>query len=119
MTSNVATVTVNITGAAPPPPTTGETIVVSSANYRGDQLRWTVNGTETLQAGQLVNIVNIGSTTAVKNVLVGQAVVPAGGAWTLDIRGVASSLVPSAGDRVIAVNTNTNVKSQPVNVAIR
>ena len=119
VTSNTATASITITSPVPPPPVTGEAIVVSSAGYRIGQTRWTVNGTDTLSAGQVLTIVNNGSGTTPRPVTIGSAVVTAG-TWTMDIRGVASSLAPAAGDRIVAVNGNVtpSVTSAGVTVSI-
>jgi hypothetical protein len=118
--SNVASVTVTIVTPLPPPPPTGENIVVTSAQYRLGQARWTITGTDNLIAGQVLTLVNVGSTAAPKNVTLGSAVVPAGGAWTFDIRGVTGALIPAVGDQVIAVNASVtpNVRSQPFLVSV-
>jgi hypothetical protein len=118
--SNVATVTVTIVAPLPPPPPAGENIAVTSAQYRTGQARWTITGTDSLIAGQVLTLVNVGSTVAPKNVTIGSAVVPAGGAWTFDTRGVTGAFIPAVGDTVIAVNANVspNVRSQPFTVSV-
>jgi hypothetical protein len=120
ITSNIATVTVTVVAPLPPPPPAGESIVIQAAQYRLGQGRWTVNGTDSLVAGQVLTLVNVGSTVAPKNVVIGSAVVTAGGAWTFDIRNVTGTLVPAVGDQVVAVNANVtpNVRSQPFTVAV-
>jgi hypothetical protein len=118
--SNIATVTVTVVAPLPPPPPAGESIVIQAAQYRLGQGRWTVNGTDSLVAGQVLTLVNVGSTVAPKNVVIGSAVVTAGGAWTFDIRNVTGALIPVVGDQVVAVNANVtpNVPSQPFTVAV-
>jgi hypothetical protein len=121
LTSNTATVTVTITGTTPPPtpPGTTETLTVTSAEFRTDQGRWRVAGTDNVVQNQLLTIKNIGPAATPKDVTLGTATVGVGGAWALDVRGV--TLIPAANDRVVAINTNANpaVTSQPLPVSIR
>ena len=78
-----ATVTVNITG--------NETITVARAEFIRSTLRWRVEGTTSLRAGQTITIAYDNGTlrplgTSLVGYVIGTAVVDAAGAWALDLR---------------------------------
>jgi hypothetical protein len=119
VTSNTATVTVTITGATPPPPAAGESITVTQAQFRRDQNRWTVTGTDTLVQNQVLTIKYTGAKTST----IGTAAVTATGAWTFDIRGVTGALVPAVGDQIVVTHDTGNpptptASSQPTTVSV-
>lgn len=78
-----ATVTVNITG--------NETITISRAEFTQSTLRWRVEGTSSLLAGQTITIAyDNGSLrplgTSLAGYVIGTAVVSPTGVWVLDLR---------------------------------
>ena len=105
------------TTTQPPPPNTGnETINVTQAQFRNDQKRWTVTGTDSALAGQLtvkwIHLVNgVSAATTL-----GTATVTATGAWNFDTRGVASKLIPQQGDPVTVTGPSGATKSANVSV---
>jgi hypothetical protein len=80
--SNTATVTVNVLG--------NETITIVRADFIVNKLRWRVEGTSSLAAGQTMTIAyDNGSLrplgTSLAGFVIGTATVDAAGAWTMDL----------------------------------
>jgi hypothetical protein len=98
-------------------PTTGnEAITITLAQFRNDQKRWTVTGTDSALAGQLtvkwIHLVNgVSAATTL-----GTATVTVTGAWNFDTRGVASKLIPQQGDPVTVTGPSGATKSANVSV---
>jgi hypothetical protein len=95
--SATSTVTVNVV-AAP-----NEVIAINQAEFRRTAARWRINGTDTVLAGQTLNLDLVQPTGAV--LPIGTASVDAAGAWVFDQTGV--NVVPLAGARVRATSQLT------------
>jgi hypothetical protein len=89
-TSNL-TAPVPATAPAPPPPNAGGQITGLSAEFRQDQMRWKVSGTDSV-AGDTVTITYVDGPRKGQSVITNLQPVPvaAGGVFTLDARGLNS-----------------------------
>jgi hypothetical protein len=95
LSANAATVTVQVAAA--------ETINIALAEFRTGGSRWRVNGTDSVAAGQTLNIAVIQPTGTL--VPLGSAVVDGAGAWAFDQ--VVANVVPLAGARVQVTSQQT------------
>jgi len=104
------------TTPAPPPTTGNETINVTLAQFRRDQSRWTVTGTDSLVAGQTLTVYLNHPKTATLPATVtklGTAPVAATGALNFDTRGVSGAMVPVAGDTITISSSKGSVTQTP------
>jgi Big-like domain-containing protein len=93
--SNVATVTITVAGA--------EVITITPpALYKTTQARWTISGTCTPAAGQILTIQYLDGPNA--GFIIGHVIVPATGAWLYDVKGLTGIFNPTtAGAKTIWV----------------
>ena len=75
LSATPATVTVNVSA--------GETISVTRARFTASKLRWQIDGTDSVRAGQTLTITLANGTAA--GSVIGTTVVDVAGAWALDI----------------------------------
>jgi len=104
------------TTQTPPPNTGNETINVTQAQFRNDQKRWTVTGTDTVVGGQTLTVYlnhpKTGTLPATTTKL-GTAPVAATGALNFDTRGVSGAMVPVAGETITITSTRGAVTQTP------